>query len=112
MRYRSVRFTQNGKDTLRRLHIHTQRNIKRALKAAIGKPNNAKALLGKLLGFFSLRVGAYRAVYVLASGASARVILVGHRSRVYNDASKSVEDTLRDAGRHQESSGPFFQLDK
>ncbi|MBM3498045.1 MAG: type II toxin-antitoxin system RelE/ParE family toxin [Armatimonadetes bacterium] len=53
------------------------------------RPPGTKALDGLLRGLRSLRVGDYRALYVVDDEAGViRVTHVGHRSHVYTDAER------------------------
>jgi mRNA-degrading endonuclease RelE of RelBE toxin-antitoxin system len=59
-----------------------------AVEDALGllerEPSAGYALRGKLLGLYSLRVGAYRIIYQLTEGGkTVRVVAVRHRSISY-----------------------------
>ncbi len=80
-----IRFSEQGKRTLQALHITTQRNIKAALKKlAIGEMEG-KALTAQLIGFCTLTIGNYRAIYK-SNHEEIIVHYVGHRSTVYFEA--------------------------
>ena len=79
----SIHFTEEGRETLHKLHIENQRRIKRALKKIEEKPAVGKALVGRLTGFYSVRAGKYRVVYSLED-ESVIVHHVGHRRDVYD----------------------------
>ena len=78
----SIKFTEEGEKTLHSLHIDNQREIKNALKELAEDPSLGKALAGRLLGFYSLRMGSYRAIYSIEKEVII-VHMVGHRSEVY-----------------------------
>lgn len=80
----SVRFTEDGKETLHELHIEIQSKIKKTLKDLSKNVGLGKPLLGSLSGFYSLIVGNYRAIYTLKDGI-IWVHCVGHRKNVYDE---------------------------
>jgi len=62
----------------------------RALPSA-PRPPGTKALGGTLKPLRSLRVGDYRAIYLVDDEARVvRVTHIGHRSRVYSDAQRGA----------------------
>ncbi len=77
-----VQITEEGRETLRRLHIENQRRIKAALKKLAKGSETGKPLTGRLRGFYSHRVGKYRVIYSIEN---ERIIVhhVGHRGGVY-----------------------------
>lgn len=79
----SIKFTENGKESLQKLHIGIQKEIKTTLKKlAIGEIKG-KTLTAQLLGFFTLHVNNYRVIY---SKDSEQIIIhhIGHRKDVYS----------------------------
>ena len=79
-----VRFTPEGKESLRELHIDTQRVVKREIKKLGHKPFLGKQLDQALHGLRSLRVTKkYRVVYAVL-GELVAIVLVGHRREVYD----------------------------
>lgn len=78
-------FTEEGKKTLQSMHIDNKRKIKRALKELAKDSRIGKALTGRLQGFYSFRVGKYRAIYS-TEGEAIIVHVVGHRREVYGVA--------------------------
>jgi len=83
----SVRFTEEGKRTLHKLHIETQNKIKKALKALAKDRGLGKALVGSLSGFYSLIVGKYRAIYSIKED-TIFVHYAGHRRDAYKEFEK------------------------
>lgn len=79
----SIRFTEEGKKKLHELHIENQSKIKAGLKELASDLNLGKKLTGNLVGFYSLIVGNYRAIYSLDKDVIL-VHYVGHRKEVYN----------------------------
>ena len=85
----SIRFIEEGKEELHRLHIENQNKIKSALKNLVNNLNLGKALAGRLLGFHSLTVGNCRAIYTI----DKEIILVhyvGYRKDVYSNFEQSL----------------------
>jgi len=80
----SIRFTEEGKESLHRIHIDNQKKIKVSLKKFSKDVKSKKKLLGRLYGFYSLVVGKYRVIYTLEEDVIL-VHYVGHRSDVYDD---------------------------
>jgi addiction module RelE/StbE family toxin len=67
--------------------------MERRLNSLLADPRHAgtKALGGTLRPLRSLRVGDYRAIYLVDDeSAVIRVTHIGHRSRVYTDAERGV----------------------
>ena len=62
---RRVQFTEQGKRTLQQLHIESQRRIKQAVKRLPQQPFQGHPLTKALLGFYSLHVSKYRAIYTV-----------------------------------------------
>ena len=80
-----IKFTEEGKNTLRNIHIGNQKEIKSEIKGLIKNPQFGKKLTGNLIGFYSLRFKKYRVIYSLQKDL---VIIhrVGHRKDVYGEA--------------------------
>ena len=70
----------------RSLDRQTQIRILRELQVLTGNPHAGKKLRGEWKDIYSLRIGDYRVLYMVAEG---KVILltVGHRKRVYRNKS-------------------------
>ena len=80
----SVRFTREGKESLHRIHIENQKEVKKVLKELSSDLDLGKPLIGRLEGFSNLRVGNYRVIYVF-NGEVIMVHYVGHRKDVFRD---------------------------
>jgi mRNA interferase RelE/StbE len=78
-----IRFTEEGREKLHELHIENQKKIKTQLKNLSKNIQLGKPLLGRLIGFYSFRIGNYRAIYTLEN---ERILVhyVGHRKDVYD----------------------------
>ena len=78
----SIKFTEEGKITLQKLHIGIQKEIKVALKKLATGELKGKALTAELLGFYTLTVSNHRAIY---SQNAEQIIVhhVGHRKDIY-----------------------------
>jgi len=80
---KQIKFTIGSEKALRKLHIDSQRSIKSALKKLAKAEVQGKPLTEQLKGFYSLKVGNYRAIYSIEK---ERIIVfdVGHRKSIYD----------------------------
>ena len=78
----ALKFTEKGRSTLKRLHIGVQSRIKHDLKVLVSDPRIGKKLSGDLEGFWSWKIGRYRAIYTIEWDC-VLVHRVGHRKTVY-----------------------------
>ena len=79
----SIRFTEEGRETLHKLHIENQKRIKAGLKELSKNLKLGKELTGRLTGFSSIHIGKDRAIYSI-EGNTIFVHYVGNRKDVYN----------------------------
>lgn len=79
-----IKFTEEGKNSLHKLHINIQKEVKEYLKKLASGQLKGKALIAQLLGFYTLAVNNYRVIY---SKNPEQIIVhhVGHRRDVYSD---------------------------
>lgn len=77
-----IRFTEEGKRTLHELHIETQKMIKNTLKTLANNTSLGKKLTGRLIGFNSLIIDKYRAIYTIEKEI-IWVHYAGHRKDIY-----------------------------
>ena len=80
----SIRFTEEGRRTLHKLHIENQNRIKTKLKELAKNPNLGKRLTGRLSGFYTTHIGKDRAIYSLDKD-TIFVHHVGNRKDVYDN---------------------------
>ena len=85
----SIRFTEEGKRTLHELHIENQRMIKNALKDLADNLNLGKKLTGRLIGFYSLIINKYRAIYTIEKDFPL-VHYAGHRKDIYHNFKQNL----------------------
>jgi mRNA-degrading endonuclease RelE of RelBE toxin-antitoxin system len=95
----SLGFTEAGKLSLKAVEKNVRREIFNELMALIDNPKSGKALIGPLLGLYSLRIrNRYRAVYRIDEDSEKIYIeLVGERKPgrvedVYLVAKKLLEN--------------------
>lgn len=96
-----LRFIPEGKQTLQQLHIRTQRELKQVLKQVAAGEKTGKELSGPLQGLWTIASRNHRAVYAIEATLMT-VIVVGHRSVVYDVATQLLQtqprsSTLSDA---------------
>jgi mRNA interferase RelE/StbE len=72
---------------IRTLHPGVKRKIRAALDTLLADPYSGKALRGRLLGLSSIRVGRFRVIYY-PSGKAIRIVAVGPRKTIYEDAER------------------------
>lgn len=83
----SIRSTKAFEKSLRRLQKVDQARISKAIeKISIGSNfQSVKALVGNLMGFYSLRVGDYRLILRIDFEKRTAVLVdVGHRREIYD----------------------------
>ena len=83
-----LRLTASAKHDIRRLDKQAARRIMTKLLelAENASTTKHKALTGNLSGLFSLRVGQYRALYLLKHDKQLLVVeKIGHRRDVYEE---------------------------
>ena len=74
----------SAKKSLRKLDSHSQKKIINRLKKLRYNPYLGKPLTGKLSGLRSLRIGIYRALYIIKEMELMVIILrIGHRKTIY-----------------------------
>lgn len=83
-----LRMTPNAKRDIRRLEKDVAQRIMIKLleKAENATTTKHKALKGEMRGLYSLRVGSYRALYLLKQDERLLVVeKIGHRRDVYEE---------------------------
>ena len=72
---------------IRTLHPGVKRKVRATLDALLGDRYSGKALRGRLLGLWSIRVGRFRVIYH-PSGKAIRIVAVGPRKTIYEEAER------------------------
>lgn len=87
----TIRYHHRVPDDIKRIGVPQSRLIRRAIedKLAIDPQFFGKPLQFTLRGLRSMRVGDYRVVFTLAK-QEIFVVLIAHRSTVYDEAGKRV----------------------
>ena len=85
-----IRLTDEALDDLARLDKASAQRVLRRIRWLSDNAELARrdALTGSLSGYFKLRAGDYRVLYVVDTAADEIIVrAVGHRSSVYRDRS-------------------------
>ena len=80
------------RDLIRQLHPDLKRKIRAALAEILEDPACGKALEDELQGYWSLRVGRNRIIY-LPHKDGVEVVAIGPRQTIYEEAARKI---LRD----------------
>ena len=76
---------------IRHLAPDIKRSVRAALRALAGDPDLGEPLIGELHGFWKYRVRRFRIVYAVGRRERViRVVAVGHRRGIYNEAAALV----------------------
>ena len=83
--------TSHAAESAKKLHPDIRKDIKAELKALIKKPYKGKPLQQELQGFYSIRIGRYRAIYTVKTDLKRiEVWAIGHRKDIYELFSEFV----------------------
>jgi mRNA interferase RelE/StbE len=78
-------------DVIRHLPPDVKRGVKQALRAVGANPGIGAPLVGELDGFWKYRVRRFRIVYAIDRRRRlVRLLAVGHRRGIYDEASSLV----------------------
>jgi len=78
-----------AKDSLEKLDHPTRKRVMHQLHRLRGSPEEGKRL--KMGGFYSLRIGDYRAIYeIWHDRRTAVILLIDHRRNVYEELNRWI----------------------
>lgn len=81
-----IKLVNSAVKELQKLDKKNKERVLKALVSLEAEPLLGKPLLGKLKGFFSLRVWPYRIIYQIHKKVLIIIVLeIGHRQSVYRD---------------------------
>ena len=82
-----MKLSAEAESFLKKADMTTRERIVRKLDSLSVNPRIGKPLTAKLKGFWSLRIGNYRAIYTIKDNELiVAVITIGHRKNVYERA--------------------------